>query len=664
MKKVAVWAIIVMLCGISAEASAYADRLSRRSASGRIAVRAAGNRLPGNATVSFARTRDEGFKRRIADGFARRRKGSEGEGASPGRSRPRLLAAAPAAKSPNVLAMYDVSISADGRKWQPAAGEPVQVTVELDEPVTVKEGAPLGVVHLSDDGEVEELDASRYGFTYDATRTAVTAFWFDATGFSVYAITEGETPKTESTPARRLYDFYSLDFNTNSVTWNRYVRRYFTTMEGNTTFRQIVKDGEMLVRPEVLPSPLGRTFMGWHLYDPAKANSTVDGVTYDAEGYATTKFDFTQPIVFNPGETGENEYQLRAVFDRVGYVIFHEQPSDGDWPITAVRRGVMREVATNVVVEAGVEKTNVTMQASVPIADVTVTYDDTSERPSGEENANTTPRMIFRGWSTEKVMPGATTNVLGGPIELLGTNYVFTRTKDTEAVPRNLYPVFVNINWLAFSSGETGQGATYIPPHFFYADEGTNRFPVPSRTGYTFEGWYTSTNAADGVKVVDANSNLVSSVTTDDISEWGGVISNGMLRLTKDTTLYANWEPAPTKYTVVVWQQKSTDAADLPEAQRTYDFVDSYTNLAESASEVSVADKYKNWAGQASNAVHAASYEGFHFGHCDGTTTVNGNGSTVLNVYYDRNVRTLKGSNPCSPASRSSGNISEDLLFA
>lgn len=619
----------------SAPRDEASPRLTRKGAAGHIDIRAGRKHFPKDAEVSIERARPDDVKRKIHEGWGRRHR----KGASPRRTR--LMAGSAPEASPKVLASYDIAIKSGGSKWQPDAGDPVRVTVELDAPVTVGSTSTLGVVHLADDGTVEELESSRYGFVYDATRTLVTAFWFDASGFSVYAITETETPKTDSTPARRLYDFYSLDFNTNSVTWNQYVRRYFTTMEGNTTFRQIVKDGQKLVRPEVLPSPLGRTFMGWHLYAPAKAGQTVDGVTYDAEGYATTKFDFTQPIVFNPGETGENEYVLRAVFDHVGYVIFHEQPSGDDWPITAVRRGVMEEVATNIVVEAGVEKTNITMQASVPIADVTVTYDDTTERQPGEENANTTPRMIFRGWSAEKVMPGATTNVLGGPIELLGTNYVFTRTKDTEATPRNLYPVFVNINWLAFSSGETGQGATYIPPHFFYADEGTNHFPVPLRTGYTFEGWYTSTNKADRVKVVGSDSNLVSSVTTDDISEWGGVISNGMLRLTKDTTLYANWTPSMTKYTVVVWQQKDTDAVDLPEAQRTYDFVDSYTNLAASASEVSVADKYKNWAGQASNTVHAASYEGFHFGHCDGTTTVNGNGSTVLNVYYDRNVHTL-----------------------
>ncbi|MBQ1826511.1 MAG: hypothetical protein II126_00940, partial [Erysipelotrichaceae bacterium] len=76
--------------------------------------------------------------------------------------------------------------------------------------------ASLGVAHLSDDGAVEELPSSRYGFTYNAAKTAITAFWFDATGFSVYAIVDGA-------PGRRLYGFYTLDSDDAT-----YVPRYFT----------------------------------------------------------------------------------------------------------------------------------------------------------------------------------------------------------------------------------------------------------------------------------------------------------------------------------------------------------------------------------------------------------------------------------------------------
>lgn len=86
--------------------------------------------------------------------------------------------------------MYDISIRHGGKKWQPDAGDPVRVTVALDESVAVTSTSSLGIAHLSDDGVVEELPASRYGFTYNADKTAVTSFWVDADGFSIYSIVD------------------------------------------------------------------------------------------------------------------------------------------------------------------------------------------------------------------------------------------------------------------------------------------------------------------------------------------------------------------------------------------------------------------------------------------------------------------------------------------
>ena len=168
------WALALMASVLALSYSADAKpsmshdgvspRLTRRSAAGNIAVRAGRKQFPATAEVSLARTRANSAKRRIKDGLKHRRH--------------------------NVLAMYDISIKANGRKWQPDADDPVRVTVDLDEPVAVTAKSALGVVHLSDDGAVEELPASRYGFTYNAAKTAVTSFWVDSTGFSIYAIVD------------------------------------------------------------------------------------------------------------------------------------------------------------------------------------------------------------------------------------------------------------------------------------------------------------------------------------------------------------------------------------------------------------------------------------------------------------------------------------------
>ena len=73
------------------------------------------------------------------EGLSRRRKAVAEQSRGGRRVLKSMKSAAPAAaaKSPNVLAMYDISINAGGQKWQPAAGEPVRVDIELDEPVGV-----------------------------------------------------------------------------------------------------------------------------------------------------------------------------------------------------------------------------------------------------------------------------------------------------------------------------------------------------------------------------------------------------------------------------------------------------------------------------------------------------------------------------------------------
>ena len=141
---------LAVLVGVSAGARPVAQggapqshgemssRLSRRGSFGRINIQGGKKHFPEGAEVSVERKRPDDVKRRIHQGWSKR----QGSGK-------------PAA--PNVLASYDISIRHGGRKWQPDADDPVRVTVELDEPVACATGTDLGVVHLADDGMVEEL---------------------------------------------------------------------------------------------------------------------------------------------------------------------------------------------------------------------------------------------------------------------------------------------------------------------------------------------------------------------------------------------------------------------------------------------------------------------------------------------------------------------------
>ncbi len=587
--------------------------LSRKGAFGRIAMQAGNDHaFPEGAEISMSRTRSDDVKRKIHQGWSKRKGFGSKRGPAGGSGVSPL-------QPPSVLASYDISIRHGGKKWQPAAGDPVRVTVELDEPVPVTDISTLGVAHLSDDGTVEELPASRRGFTLNAAKTAVTAFWFKATGFSVYAIVDnGEG----NDPGRRLYGFFSLQNDDTT-----YAPHYFTTQAGNRSYRQIVKSGEMLLEPEALPSPAGLTFMGWFLYDAAKANT--EG--YDANGYATTPFDFSQPIVFDT--LGEEEFALRAVFAHNAHVIFHEQPIGTDWPITAVRRGQLTQNASTG-----------KWEASIPIDDMTVTYDDSKE----EEHSNATPKMIFRGWSLVPVTPGSLTNVLGEAIHLESSPLAVTldTISSTTLGPTHLYPVFVNINWITYKAGETGQGATYIPPKYFYQDEGTNSCLCPVRTGYVFDGWWTGTNTGFQVATSTGALNTGNLPTTAEAAAaegaWGGYVKNGKLMLAKDVMLYGRWVKGNAKYTVAVFRQSLNDDKDT--VNKTYDFAFSVTNSAQTESSVSVDNIFKQLETQVASSINqgreeaitTADFKGFFYSTCDDAQTVKGNGTTVLRVYYDR----------------------------
>ena len=108
---------LLLLCAVTAwvgsakDLEHSIDRLSRRSAIGHIAVRAGGMRLPGNAEVSLSRTRAGETERRVKNGLEKRRAQRRQAGVRKNRG----------ASAPSVLAMYDISILADGKKWQPAA---------------------------------------------------------------------------------------------------------------------------------------------------------------------------------------------------------------------------------------------------------------------------------------------------------------------------------------------------------------------------------------------------------------------------------------------------------------------------------------------------------------------------------------------------------------
>ena len=194
----------------------------------------------------------------------------------------------------------------------------------------------------------------------------------------------------------------------------------------------------------------------------------------------------------------------------------------------------------------------------------------------------------------------------------------------TDEVPENttltvagnvaLYPAVNDVKWINFNGGETGNGASYTAPVYVLGNIVTSdkKPEDPTRRGYAFQGWYKDAACTQPFT-------------------WDGTET-----ITEDITLYAKWVEADTKYTVIFWKQNIEGTG--------YDYVESSDRDALTGSMVSLRTTGSNGdTNRAGKTVNGESYKGFHYNNVisNSSATVLANGTTVLNVYYDRKVHTF-----------------------
>lgn len=185
----------------------------------------------------------------------------------------------------------------------------------------------------------------------------------------------------------------------------------------------------------------------------------------------------------------------------------------------------------------------------------------------------------------------------------------------------DLYAKVSGRYWLVFNANTTG--ATFTGPQLIYGNIKTQQPDNPTKKGYLFRGWNTkSDGTGDWWYKPDGS-----------VNRFGGLID-------EDTTLYAIWEGAPSNYTVAFWQQKLNTSGTNKATD--YDYVTSETRASITGNTVSItaADKAKVLDPSDSNY---ANHFVYNSGNSDeDAVTVEGDGSTVLNVYYDRKEYTLR----------------------
>ena len=142
-------------------------------------------------------------------------------------------------------------------------------------------------------------------------------------------------------------------------------------------------------------------------------------------------------------------------------------------------------------------------------------------------------------------------------------------------------------HWLHFDS----DGGTYVAPQFYSADATTAKPNVEiTKPGYTFSHW-----------------------------EYNGAQFNFGSPLTENITLKAHWNVnTSTRYTVIHWQENADDDG--------YSYVENETLYGTTGAQTSARAKTYNGF-----TVQAITQE-----------TIKGNGATIVNIYYTRNVYEVK----------------------
>lgn len=184
--------------------------------------------------------------------------------------------------------------------------------------------------------------------------------------------------------------------------------------------------------------------------------------------------------------------------------------------------------------------------------------------------------------------------------------------------PIILYPKVDEGHYITFVSN----GGSYVAPDFYLSDKDTVEPDDPTRAGYDFKGWTT-----------DEKGNTP--------FNWGQAI-NGSI------TLYAQWDARrDTKYTVIYWVENANDEEySFYKSETKTGTSGEITDVMPSDRDIYVTDAkdiFGETAGESSGWWEEKRAYPYHVSLDNQVqnAAIAGDGSTIVNVYYDRNSYTL-----------------------
>ena len=180
----------------------------------------------------------------------------------------------------------------------------------------------------------------------------------------------------------------------------------------------------------------------------------------------------------------------------------------------------------------------------------------------------------------------------------------------SEEAPQDIY-IYAKVNggcWITYDP----MGGSNVDPVFFTPTQVPTAPEAPEKVGYKLSHWSLTPDGED-------------------------FFATNTTPLQSNITLYAVWTPnEDTAYTVIFWRQVNDDPVDNDVTNNNYDFAEAVTRYGTTGEEVAIidADKAKADVGK---------YLGFYYSTRTDESAVEiaPDGSSVLNVYYDRHDVTI-----------------------
>ena len=223
---------------------------------------------------------------------------------------------------------------------------------------------------------------------------------------------------------------------------------------------------------------------------------------------------------------------------------------------------------------------------------------------------DTTGRVVH----TVESVPGGKVDTTGVTYPLASTELAITgwfydeayenRANTVTLTDKNVtvYAKVEQGHWINYNS----DGGTYIAPRFYDANAVTAAPTAPTKPGYTFKGWFDETGAA---------------------------FTFGE-KLMANVTLAAHWEAGTnTSYTLVYWEENADDDG--------YTFVKTESAAGTTGASVTLTNSQINISNLPSADRRFFTYDSAYTNEKLQGVTIDGDGSTVVNVYFARNRYTL-----------------------